>query len=239
MTNTPGYNHYRIQLKDMVTNQSIIATGAAGAGVVFVAKAGTPAKETLTDKYGTSLANPLALVRGLMDFCVATTEQTVDLYIQTPGGHFVVLKGIGPSGLNEYPVDTTIKRVTMTIPYNFADCGGAAVETATGFIVPDPSFFLDSFHAMGINVTAVSDASKTINVGTAEASSAGGDSDTFMAAVSTATVGLVDGTDGTAFSSNAPATSTSLKAGNSNIVYVLSSGTTKGGGFIFLPLQLA
>lgn len=235
MTNTPGFNHFRIQLKDRVTQQSIIASGVAGAGVVFVAQPGTTQKATLTDKFGTSLNNPLALSSGLMDFCVPLTTLTVDLYIQSPTGHFIVYKGVSPSGLNEIAIDTSDRRTTMLIPFNIADCT-AAVEQDTKFLLPSNGRFLDRLHGCGLNITTIESAgAKTASVGLLSSQS-GGSATGLINASSTATLGQVIGTNGGLFSSNAPALASAQTA--ANISYTLSASSVAAAGFIILPLQL-
>jgi len=226
------YYEYRIQLKDAVSAQSIIKAG----GTCYVAQAGLPDKQALFDKTGASLANPLTPTRGFINFFTLNTSASVDLYVQAPDGQFQVFLGITPSGPNELVIRTDVKRQLAKIPFSIGDTA-AATETATGFIVPDPSMFLDRLHGMGILVTAL-ESGKTIDVGTAEAASAGGDADTFIAASSLTAAGLVIGTNGDAFSSNAPGTSTALIALNKNIVYTLSSGAAAAKGFILLPYVL-
>lgn len=232
MTNTPGYNHYRIQLKDAVTGQSIIATG----GTCFVAKVGTSQKETLTDKFGASVANPILMTAGLMDFCIPLADLTADLYIQTPGGHFIVLKGVGPSGLNEYPIDTEQKRQTYVIPFNIADCVAAA-EKDTGFVLPAHAFVLNRLHGEGLNITtAETTGAKTILVGTLSTQT-GGVAAGFQNGTSTASLGLVAGTDGSLFSTNAPYPSDEYVA--KNISYTIVTASVTAAGFIILPIQLS
>ena len=234
-TNTPGYNRFRIQLKDLITKQSLIASGAAGAGQVFVAIAGTPQKETLTDRFGNSLSNPLALTRGFIDFCVNIAHLTVDLYIQSPTGHFLVLKGVSPSGLNEYEIDTSNKRQMMVIPFNIGDTT-AATETNTGFLKPTNSMVLDRLHGLGINVTTAETAgAKTMTAGLLS-SQTGGNASGYINGSSTATLGLVIGTNGSLFSSNAPDTSSAEVA--NTISYTLVSSSVAAQGFIEIPYVL-
>jgi hypothetical protein len=231
MTNTPGYNHYKIQLKDSVTGASLTASG----GTVFVAIAGTSQKETLTDKFGNSVANPILMTAGLMDFCIPLSHLTVDLYIQTAGGHFEVVKSIGPSGNNEYPIDTEQKRQTYVIPFNIADCV-AATEKDTGFVLPAHAFVLDRLHGCGVNVTTAETAgAKTLTAGTLSSQS-GGVAAGFINGSSTASLGLVIGTNGSLFSSNAPYPTDEYTA--KNISYTLVTASVAAAGFLILPVQL-
>lgn len=231
MTNTPGYNHYRIQLKSALDKQSIITSG----GTCFVAKAGTAQKETLTDKNGVSLTNPLQLTAGLIDFAVAITSATVDLYIQSPGGQFIVLKGVAPSGLNEYEVPNDNKRQTYVIPFSIVD-SVAATEKDTGFALPAQAMVLNRLHGCGLNVTVPETAGvKTMTVGTLS-TQAGGVAAGFINGSSTAAKGLVTGTDGSLFSTNAPYNSDANTA--KNISYTLVTASVAAEGFIILPVQL-
>jgi hypothetical protein len=225
-----GNLEYRMQLKSRLDGTTVIGSG----GNVFVTKAGSPDKATLFDKTGASQANPFAPTRGFVNFFVADTVASVDLYVQAPGGQFTIMKGVVASGLNEIMIDLDRKEFLYEIPFSIADTA-AATETATGFVVPDPAMVLDRLHGAGLNVTAIH-AAKTVDVGTAEASAAGGDADTFIAASSVGTLGLVVGTNGDAYSTNAPYISTSQ--GNANIVYTLSSATTTAKGFALLPVRL-
>jgi hypothetical protein len=232
MTNTPGYNHYKIQLKDALSKQSIINSG----GTCFVAKAGTSQKETLTDKFGASVANPILMTAGLMDFCVPIADLTVDLYILAPGGQFVVLKGVSPSGLNEYEIETQAKRHTYVIPFNIADCV-AATEQDTGFVLPTHAFVLNRLHGCGLNITTAETAgAKTMTVGTLSSQS-GGSASEFINGSSTASLGLVIGTDGGGFSTNAPYATDANTA--KNISYTLVTASVAAAGFIILPVQLS
>ena len=232
MTNTPGYNRFRFQLKDEVTKQSIIKSG----GSCFVTIAGSSQKETLTDKNGVALTNPLQLTAGFIDCCVNVAHLTVDMYIMCPGGQFVVLKGIAPSGLDEYEVPTNQKRQTMVIPFNIADCT-AGTEFDTGFALPAQCRVLNRLHGAGLLVTTAETAgAKTILVGTLSTNS-GGSASEFINGSSTATLGQVTGTDGAGFSTNAPYLSDANPAAL-ELSYTLVTASVAAAGFIVLPYQL-
>jgi hypothetical protein len=115
------------------------------------------------------------------------------------------LPGVVASGNNEIPVNTSKKEQVATIPFSAVDQGGDATETDTGFDVPTPAFVMNRLHGFGLNVTVVH-AGKTIDVGLGEVHPAetGGDANGFIAGSSVATAGLVIGTDGALFSTNAP-----------------------------------
>jgi hypothetical protein len=231
MTNTPSYNHYKIQLKDALTKQSIITTG----GACHVAIAGSPDKETLTDKNGVALANPLQLTAGMIDFCVASTKLTVDLYIMAPGGQFIVLTGIGPSGLNEYEVDTAKKTQLAVIPFSVANQAGDATETDTGFNLPSPAVAMPSLGGMGLQVTTA-DSGITIEVGTLSTES-GGDANGLCTATSVGTLGLVHGANGALFGSDTDYLTDAHAAVSVSYTLLTAADTAKG--FFRLPYHLA
>jgi hypothetical protein len=232
-----GNLEYRIQMKDSALAKFGAAIITAG-GNVYVCKAGLPDKQPLVDKNGATLANPLTPTRGFINFFIPDTVTAgVDLYVQFPGGQFKVVKGVQPSGPNEISTDTSKSEQLMEIPFSIADTA-AATESATGFVVPPNSMFLDRLHGMGLEVTvAETTGAKTVDVGTAEANAAGGDSDGFQAQDSTASLGMVIGTNGAFFSTNAPATSTALVA-NLNIVVVIVTAAVTTKGFALQPYRL-
>jgi hypothetical protein len=226
--------NYHIQLLSLATMENIIASG----GACFVAQAGLPDKQAITDKDGNALANPIQMTNGSVDFYIPDTVTAgVDLYIMTPAGHFVTRTGVKPSGPNEILVDTSARRQVMKIPFSAVDQGGDATETDTGFDVPATCFVLNRLHGFGLNVT-VNQSGKTIDVGLGEVHPAesGGDANGFIAGSSIATAGLVTGTDGALFSTNAPHKSDVVTA--KSITYTLSTGSTTAKGFILIPYTL-
>lgn len=224
---------YHMQLKSALSGVPITASG----GTVFVATAGLTSKATLYDKNGAALTNPIQMTNGSIDFFVADTVASVDLYIMTPGGHFLTKAGIVPSGPNEILVETTQRRQVMKIPFAAADQGGDATETDTGFDIPNPSIILNRLHGCGLYMTVLH-AAKTMDVGTGEVHPAesGGDANGLIAASAISALGLVTGTDGALFSTNAPYKSDAQTA--KSITYTLSTGTTTAAGFIILPYEL-
>lgn len=225
---------FRIQLKDLISGEIIQDTG----GTCHVSQAGLPDKQTLYDKNGAALTNPLQLTAGFINFFTLDTVASVDLYIQAPGGQFLTRTGIVASGPNEIRVPTHIKRQMYKIPFSAVDQGGNATETDTGFDLPAKAFVLDRLHGCGLLVTTVH-AAKTIDFGTGQVNPAetGGDANGLIAASSVATAGLVIGTNGALFSSNAPAASDANAA--KSLTYTLSTGSTTAKGFILLPVQLS
>lgn len=228
-----AYSHYRIQLKEAALGTAIMSSG----GVCYVAKAGLPDKETLySDANGTSLSNPIALTSGLIDFYTVSTDASVDLYILGPSGHFMVVTGVTPSGPNELTLPTNSRRQVMKIPFNIGDTT-ANTETDTKFALPAEAMILDRLHGCSVNVKAAdsSGGSKTISVGTLSSQS-GGVANGLINASSTAATGQVIGTNGSLFSTNAPAAMDANTA--KNISYTLSASATAVKGFINLPYQL-
>lgn len=232
--------HYSIQLADH-RGRIIQSSG----GVVYVTTGGGTAKLALKDSAGASLSNPLALNRGKIDFYVADTVSSVDLYGQAPGGQAFQEFGVKPSGDNEIVVDTQRTHQNLIIPFNQADFS-ANTETDTGFdepasgkalMLPNPS----------VRVTAI-DATETIDVGTLSSDS--GDADGFLAAASIATLGLVKGTltngsntMGALFEVQDSANSGDLApearvSGGKSITITTSAGSDTGAGFISLPYEL-
>ena len=176
--------NYKIQLADHRTGKIIQDAG----GAVYVAVNGANTKETLTDKDGASLTNPVALTNGQIDFWVGDSVNYVDLYIQGPNGHFVVLEDVGPSGPNEIYIDQGQKVGTMVIPFDIADTT-AAVETDTGFDLPLNAVVQGD--GAGVLVTDL-DATETVDVGLLS-SETGGDANGFLVALSVAAAGFIAG----------------------------------------------
>lgn len=236
-----GNREYRIQLKDAATGETIISSG----GKVYVAQNGDAAKQTLYDKDGAALSNPLTPTRGFINFFVADTTEKVDLYIMAPGGQFVVRKDVKASGANEIPVPTAQRHFSMVIPFAIADTT-AATETNTGFAIPAKAAVLPTPF---IDVLTV-DATEDIDVGTLSSDS--GDADGFVDGVSVATAGLVKATrtNGADTMGALLSVQDSANAGDitgepdvsmagKTVTYTLSTGTDTAEGFIHLPYYLA
>ena len=154
-----GNRHWNLQLTDRYTGFSIITAG----GTCQVCTAGTPDKATLFNAAGASLANPITPVRGMIDFYVVDTVLTVDLYVMSAGGQFVVMYGVSSSGPGEIYVDTSDKLQWAIIPFSIADAV-ANTEKDTGFDLPAKAWVLDRLHGLGISVFAI-DAGQNILFG--------------------------------------------------------------------------
>lgn len=233
--------HYSIQLMDILSGRTINGSG----GKAYVAKAGDAQKETLYTKAGASLANPISLTNGKLDFYVADSAVTVDLYIQAPSGHFVVAKGVVPSGetilVNKGELETI-----YTIPFSIADTT-ATTETSTGFIVPAGAMVLPT--GVGINVLTA-DATETVDLGTLSTDS--GDADGFIVTASVGSVGTVKASlangavtlgallkvqDSANAGDAVPEANVSM--GGKTITYTLTAGTDTAEGFFRLPVHLS
>lgn len=248
-----GYKHMKINLLDMVTGKAIQDAG----GKCYVAQAGLAAKQTLYNADGTSLANPVSLTNGLMEFWVADTVNTVDLYIQAPKGQALIQKGVTPSGPNEYAVDTSRKHQLLVIPFAIGDTT-ATTETDTGFDIPTDAI-VQPHMGGGIDVLAV-DATETIEVGVLSSES-GGDADGFYDVLPVDTAGAVKPevtvTAGVWASMTFGALLADLTAGTNSddrglfnlrqyrcngtaksISYTLTAGTDTATGFIKIPYVL-
>lgn len=210
-------------LQDSVTNTPIQTSG----GAVYVAVAGGTAKVALIDKDGATIANPVPIVNGEIEFNFADSINSVDLYGLAPGGQPFEAPGVKPGGPPEIYIDTIQRGQTLRLPFNIADTT-AAVETDTGFDLPAKAVVL--FRDMGLDIEAI-DATETIDVGTLS-SEGGGDANGLIAAGSVAVLGLV--------------LSTALSAGfltdaaaAKSISYTLTAGSDTASGFIRLSWVLA
>ena len=223
---TLRYN-FNIQLKDAATGAAIITAG----GVAYVAKNGLASKQACTDKDGTSVNNPVSLTRGKMDFwCASLTNGMVDLYIQCPGGQFVVARNIVPSGPNEIMVDTSRANQCMVIPWDQADFT-ANTETDTRFDEPasETAVFLSDAASAAVRVVTI-DATETIDVGTATADT--GDPDGLISAAAIGVAGIIQ--------DNGALLGTLVGhiSGGKSIVITTSAGSDTGLGFIYLNYRL-
>ncbi len=212
---------YTFQLYDQ-NHKAIQSSG----GVVYVAAPGDAAKQAITDKDGTALANPRALTRGACEFYVVDTAVDVDLYIQTPGGQFVVKQDFAAGETPDIVVDTDCRNQVMVIPWAAADVTAAA-ETATGFTEPTNAVFL--LQGAGCRVTAI-DATETLDVGTLSTDS--GDADGFLSALDVATLGDV-------LDNGALLASLGRVSGGKSITLTTTAGSDTGKGFIHLPYVLS
>lgn len=233
-----SYQKFNIQLHDSLTGEVIDDAG----GVCFVVGTGTSAKSTLySDKVGTSLANPLSITNGLIEFWTGVSVSAVDLYILAPGGQFVVAKNIKPSGPNEIMVDTNARHQTMVIPFDHADFTAAA-ETDSGFDEPADAIFLPYAAVRVVDL----DDTETIDVGTDSGDS--GDADGFIDGLTVATAATHKAT----LADGAATLGVLLKVDESagdfvpeghvstekSITYTLSAGSDTAAGFIILPYVL-
>lgn len=233
---------YDIQLKDAFTGEIIQGSG----GMVQVCLAGSPDKLTLYNDDGTSLANPVSLVRGKLHFAVDADQNTVDLYGISPTGHGFVLRGLKPGGNNEYGINTQQRQTTWVIPFSHADCTDN-VEKDSGFDLPVGALV---YPQVAIDVVDT-DATETVLFGPLSSES-GGDADGFGVGLSLATAGTVKATllnSGVTLGAQLyvqDSANSGDKAPESYVVgtaksvsYTTSTGTDTGSGFIVLNGCLA
>lgn len=233
--------HYSIQLIDQLSGKSIDGSG----GKAYVAKSNDAQKESLFTKAGAVLANPISLVNGKLDFYVADTVVSVDLYVQAPSGHFVVAKAVVPSGEQIF-INKGELLTVYTIPFSIADTTAAA-ETNSGFIVPVGAMVLPT--GIGVNVSTA-DVGMTLDVGTLSSDS--GDADGFIdgvsvAAATTAKASLANGAttlgvllyvqDSANAGDKAPEANVTM--GGKTITYTLSASSDTAEGFIKIPMCLS
>lgn len=236
-----GNRCWSIQLVDLATGENIITAG----GKCYVAVNGDAQKATLLTAAGASLANPVTPTRGKIEFYVEEATALVDLYIQCPGGEFLVRKNVNASGPNEFNVDTDRRSQSLVIPFSINDTT-ATTETSTGFIVPAKAAMLP--YPM-VDVLTL-DSTEDIDVGTLSSDS--GDADGFIDGVILTTAVLVKATllasadtmgallsvlDSANAGDDAPEPDVSMVG--KTITYTLSAGTDTAEGFIHLPYYLA
>lgn len=107
----------------------------ASGGFIYVTKASNPAKATLFTKTNTAQANGFALTSGGAEFFIEDSVDTsVDVFIMSPTGHFLVRYGVTP-GFLELPVDFQQRRQMAVVPFAAADYA-ANTELTTGFVFP-------------------------------------------------------------------------------------------------------
>ena len=237
--------HYHIQLANSVNMAAIIASG----GIAYVAAAGGSSKVHLLDADGAALSNPISLVRGALDFYVADSVPSVDLYIQAPSGHFLVEKSVVASGPNTLYVDKGRSQTVYVIPFSSVDAVDAT-EFDTGFDLPTNALVLPA--GVSVDVTNAA-ATETLEVGLL-AAEVGGDLDGFMDAIAIGTAATVVATltQGAATLGVLLSVQDSANAGDlvpephvcdgvaKSISYTMTAGTDAavGEGFIKLPVQL-
>lgn len=202
-------------------------------GVCYVAINGDQSKQAITDKDGGVLANPMALNQGGVEFYVpAATVFKVDVYILTPGGHFITAKDVD-EGVADIGVDTTVRAQMAIIPFSITDTA-AATETDTGFDLPAKAIVLDRLHGMGVNVKTL-DSTHNVAFGVLSSQSGGSANGICTNTVLTTAV-LKIGVNGSFFSTNAPFMTDSITG--KRISYTLDAGTTTGKGFLMIPYRI-
>jgi hypothetical protein len=234
-----GNRIFKIQLADL-DGRPLLTSG----GKVYVATNGDAAKATLYNSAGASLTNPVTPTRGQIEFYVADSVTTVDLYGVSGDGYAFQTLNVAASGPNEIKLDTNRRHQTLVIPFAQGDFT-ANTETATGFVEPTSALMLPN---PAVRVTTI-DATETIDVGTLSTDT--GDADGFIAGLALGTPGLVkatvtngSNTMGALFevqdSANAgDINSEGRVSGGKSITITTSAGSDTGEGFIYLPYLLA
>lgn len=177
-----GQKHWKIQLMDRFTGNALATAG----GRALVVTAGANGRQAITTKAGASASNPVTPTRGSIEFYTDADISSVDLYVMTASGHFVVLKGVPASGCNDMWIDTQVRKQVMVIPFDMTDMV-AATEFDTGFDLPQNAVVLGD--GAGVLVETV-DAAITIDVGILSGE-AGGDADGFLVALNVAVAGFI------------------------------------------------
>lgn len=173
---------FDIKLASHNNGRLINATG----GMAMVVSNGGFQKVALTDRNGVTLANPVALVNGNLEFYTVDTIDKVDLYIMCPNGEFIVRKNVVRSGSNEFFIDETVAYQVAMIPFHAADYT-AASEGTTGILLPIGAAMFPT--GVGLYM-GTADATEDADVGLLSSES-GGDADGFMDGISTAGTGPV------------------------------------------------
>lgn len=231
-----SYLIHEIQLMDHRDGRTIMTAG----GMCLVTEAGSPDKVALLDPDdGTSITNPVPLTRGRARFAVASSVNSVDLYIMSPTGHFVVYEDAEAGTISEIMIDRGQKEQVAKIPFSIADAS-ASSEEDTGIDLPVGAY-VSPF--LGINVTDV-DATETIDFGILSSES-GGDADGFGVAMSVATEGFVGAKSASTATRGALVGGSTLDRGHvvvenaQSVSYTLSAGSDTAKGYLILPYTLA
>lgn len=250
-----GLRHYKLQIASLLQGANVL-TASGNLGTVFVAQLGLAKKQALFNKDGTTLANPIAMTNGSIEFYTADTVFSVDLYGQAATGHGFIHKSVVPSGNDEIYLDLNLRNTVLVIPFDGAD-QAATVEQDTGFNLPTHAVV----NPLGVGVDVLTaQAGKTINFGTLS-TEASGVAAGFMNAVSlavatgvfpaaTITAGvLASNTYGTQLSDYTVGTNSDDRGifnvkqyvcdGTTiSLSYTLSTGTTTAAGFIKVPYSI-
>lgn len=235
-----SYLAFAFQLMDSVTGRSIIESG----GTFVVLQAGLPDRQTAySDAVGTSLSNSAGTpTRGKVSFWCPSTVTSVDVVGFAPGGQFFYLKGLKPSGNNEYAIDTSARAQVAYIPYSIVDAT-ANVEKDTGLDLPANA---DVSPFQGVVPTVAATAGNTGHLGLLSTES-GGDADGFQVSIpmnGTASV-LVAAKSASTATRGALIGAGTLDRGHStdsvtakSLSYTLAASFATGKGFFYVPYTL-
>lgn len=245
---------FRIQLYDARTGQRITGSG----GALQVVTAGAYDKVSLEDADGNTLANPLSLSSGFVEFFTDDAVTTVDVYGVAPDGQ-AFYDTLENAEDHVITIDRAEPYQLLRIPFDIDDTDTSdATEEDTGFDEPANAYFLPN----PFIVVGTADATEDIDVGTSSGES--GDANGFMDGVSLANTGLATARNALTVGSNetflasttlgallqtflagsdaATDVGTAEKHGHESteksITFTLSSGTNTGAGLICLPYLL-
>lgn len=210
---------YRLELLSL---QSGEALGSVN-GRYFVCEAGSPKLQAIFDAATGQAVNlttspAQAFTNGQIDFNVAATVNSVDVYIYTERGRFVSVHGITPGGTSEVYVDMQRRDQTLILPFHPSDYTQASARNTGILEIPGVVYRVN---LSGVRVTTI-DATETIDVGNTT------DPNGIVAAASVATATTVISAG--ALGSGA----TYIGAANEQFNYTLSAGSDTAAGFIFI-----
>ena len=220
-------------------------TGSAVAGTYTASQVRSCVKDRMFNKQGALITNPMSMTNGAVEFFVGDQTQSLDLYTQSPTGHFLLKNDFRPEEGAGYSVDTTIRHTLMQIPFHAVDYTAAA-EVSTGFSEPSNALALPN---PAIRVLTLQ-AAKTILAG-GLSSESNGVAAGYINGISLAAVGVVKATNvngantmGSYFkvqdSANAGDIAPEARVTQPNtLTLTTSAATTLAEGWLMYPYELA
>lgn len=175
---------YEVQIQNLARGDAEITAG----GSLFVAKAGSPDRETIYDpNTGLAISGLVPATRGKFTFATLASVASVDLFGIDAAGRAIVYRGAKPGAPSEIWLSDAPHQVAI-VPFSIADAT-ANTEKDTGLDMP--ALAQISPFGLGAHVTAA-DSGITVNLGLLS-SGTGGDADGFLVAASVAATGMVPG----------------------------------------------
>lgn len=170
------FKQWMFQLWDVNKNEPI----DDDTGMVGVYESTTPNEVSLTDRFGTALANPVTFSNGKVTFYTAKSVTAVTLSGITANGEAFFMPAVSAS-IHRVNIDTFKRDHVLVVPFINSD----NAETDTGLDLPANLLV----HEVLMRVTTV-DPTETIDFGILS-SETGGDANGFVVAASVATAGIV------------------------------------------------